>query len=91
MRIEIDIERLVLDGLDLTRREQLDLRHSIETELIRLLSIRAPAADVRHGSTRCLPDERRPAGTGHGASIAGAVHRAITSAAAPSGIAGERR
>ena len=46
MNVQIDIERLILDGFDLTFRERQQLRASLESELGRLIAANGLTADL---------------------------------------------
>lgn len=50
MKIRLSIERIVIDGTDLTRHEQAHLAETLERELVRLLRERADG-----GSTGRIP------------------------------------
>lgn len=78
MRIELDIDRLTLNGIQLDRRQLADLREALAAELTRLLGEQPhqPAASrvlaappVRLGAT--------PDGADLGRRIAGSVHRGL--------------
>ena len=78
MRIELDIDRLTLNGIQLDRRQLADLREALAAELTRLLreqphspsGARVVAAPpVRIGAT--------PDGADLGRQLAGSVHRGL--------------
>ena len=62
MRIEVHIERLVLDGFDLSARDQERLRTATEAELTRLLSGGAgqPSRPARLAATDAPGDTVQP-------------------------------
>lgn len=81
MNVTLDVERLVLDGIELRRGDESRLRAMIESELARLFAAEAPA--MRSSPAMASLDggvihTGAPAGTaGLAREIAGAVHRAL--------------
>lgn len=83
MKIEVRIERLVLDGLPVTSLEGPLIQRAVEQELTRLLTSHGLADELRRGvamprmraGSLQLAKEQRPAGLGQG--IARAVHQGI--------------
>jgi hypothetical protein len=51
MKLEIHIERLVLDGLDIPYHRQPELQGAVETELASLFTANVPANDLFSGGT----------------------------------------
>jgi hypothetical protein len=87
MRINVHIERLVLDGLPVTSLEGPRVRAAVEKELARLLADGGLSQEIRggiavpsvRGGAMQIGGEREPAKLGH--SIARAVHEGISSPA----------
>jgi hypothetical protein len=83
MNIHIHIERLILDGLPITRYEGTLVQASVETELTRLLIENGLATELRagsripsvHANTIQLTSDNNPAPMG--AQIAQAVYSEI--------------
>ena len=94
MRIELDIERLTLNGIELNRRQLADLREALVTELTRLLAGSSPgqlAAPANVPTLRApgiqLGGATSPATVGQ--SLARSLHRGITGdPGSPGGRAG---
>jgi hypothetical protein len=79
MKINLHIERLVLDGLPIERRDGPTVQAAIEQELGRLL------ADTQFASSQTLAVARAPtinlataSPTGIGQNIATSIHRGLT-------------
>jgi len=93
MRTNVRIERVVLDGLELSRRERDDLGPAIAREL-RLLAgeLRWLAGEPADGPTgrRADPQRREPGSAVDGIArqVAAAVHRALAPTAAARPTAG---
>jgi hypothetical protein len=92
MNINVSIERLVLDGLAMSRSQGVLVQVAVETELARLLSEQAlshlSAGSVPHLSANSIQVTRdsKPAQLGH--QIARAIHGILTPAP---GLARETR
>jgi hypothetical protein len=79
MRTSIRIERVVLDGLELTRAERAALAPAIARELSRLAAERADEPAGRRAESQRLG--QGPSVEGIAREVAAAVHRAIGPAA----------
>jgi hypothetical protein len=88
MRTSVRIERVVLDGLELSRRERDALGPAIARELRRLVGEAANGPAGRYAETR--PEGPGSAVDGIARDIAAAVHRA-TAAAGPAANPPARR
>ena len=66
MKMRLNIERIVVDGVPLTRRERAQLAETLEHELARLLRERAGGIPGRSGTTG-RSSGATPAGHGHSA------------------------
>jgi hypothetical protein len=86
MRVVLDIERLVLEGLPVTAAEARRIRTAVESELSRLLGACPIAARLLGGgampSLTAPPQRLAPRGTPEavGIGIAQAVHRGLSGA-----------
>jgi hypothetical protein len=79
VKIDVKIDRMVLEGLELSRRERDALTPAIERELRRLAGEPGDRrADERRGATASTVD-------GIAREVAGAVHRSIGPARWPAG------
>ncbi len=88
MRTSVRIERVVLDGLELSRRERDALGPAIARELRRLASEAASGPAGRRAETR--REGRGSAVDGIARDVAAAVHRATTAARPAPGPAARR-
>ena len=81
MKIQVAIDRLVLDGFAFTPKEREALRASVEVELARLLRGGGASPAMRAGGTMervaAPPIRREPAASATGESIARSVFRGI--------------
>jgi hypothetical protein len=86
MNINVSIERLVLDGLPMSRSQEVLVQEAVETELARLLAKQglshSSAGAVPHLSANSIhvTDDSKPAQLGH--QIARAIHGTLTPAPA---------
>jgi hypothetical protein len=78
LRIELDIERLTLNGIQLDRRQLADLREALVTELTRLLGERRhPPAAARVVAAPPIRVGATPDGADLGRQLARSVHRGL--------------
>jgi hypothetical protein len=92
MTVRVHIERLVLDGLPIERREGVAVQAAVEAELTRLLAEGGIAAALRsggalpgvHGGAITLAHAAQP--TGIGQQIAQSVYAAMGAPRFPSGV-----
>jgi hypothetical protein len=83
MRIDVHIERLVLDGLPVTSAEGTRIREAVESELLKLLAAGQLSGEFARGGARPLVNapqitfdpRERPAGVG--SVVARSVYAAI--------------
>lgn len=83
MRIKLHIERLVLDGLPVSRSQAHLVRTAVERELTQLLTVQGFSNQLRGGGVvpalraGSIRLEKRPQPAAVGKQIAGAVRRGI--------------